>query len=83
LTARSLVLYGTSACHLCDVAESILLPWVVSGTQVELVDVSAQDALVAQFGARIPVLQREDGSCLYWPFDVSRVEQFLSNVVIS
>lgn len=73
------MLYGTSACHLCEQAEAILLPWVAQGMTVALVDIAEDDRLFDQFSVLIPVLQREDGKCLSWPFDRLLIEQFLSN----
>ena len=66
-----LTLYGTRGCHLCDVAEGLLrqasaaraLDWVY-------VDIALDDALVAAYGERIPVLRHADGRELGWPFSL-------------
>jgi hypothetical protein len=77
---RALVLYGTSACHLCEQAEQLLLPWVGLGWQVEWVDIADDDALLERFGVSIPVLQRTDDVQLAWPFDAETIALFLKQV---
>lgn len=72
-------LFGTPGCHLCEVAEGVLMPFVEHGLLVELVDIAESGALVERYGLRIPVLRRIDtGQELDWPFDDSeRVAAFL------
>lgn len=78
---RELVLYGTSGCHLCDLAEQELLNWVVQGWEVELVDIAEDDELLDRFSLTIPVLQHNaSGRLLNWPFDAEVLHTFLSAV---
>lgn len=77
-------LYGTSACHLCEVAEA-LLAQVLAGfdearqPQIELIDIADSDALIARYGTRIPVLHRlGDGVELDWPFDAGQAQRLLA-----
>lgn len=77
-------LYGTSACHLCELAES-LLAQVLAGfseaqrPRIELVDIADSDALIERYGIRIPVLRREgDELELGWPFDAQQARLLLS-----
>ncbi len=70
----NLVLYGTSACHLCELAEDLLRE---SGRDFELVDIAGSDALFERYGVTIPVLRRDDGQELNWPFDAVALAQFL------
>lgn len=77
------ILYGTSACHLCEVAEA-LLAQVLAGfgaaeqPQIELIDVADSDALIERYGTRIPVLRRVgDGVELDWPFDALQAQRLL------
>ncbi len=70
----NLVLYGTSACHLCELAEDLLRE---SGRDFELVDIAGSDALFERYGVTIPVLRRDDGQELNWPFDAEALAQFL------
>ncbi|WP_339476573.1 MULTISPECIES: glutaredoxin family protein [unclassified Pseudomonas] len=65
-------LFGTLGCHLCEVAEGVLMPFVEHGLLVELVDIAEKEALFEAYGRRIPVLRRIDtGAELDWPFDDS------------
>lgn len=71
-------LFGTLGCHLCEVAEAILMPFVDHGLLVELVDIAESDALFERYGLAIPVLRRRDNAAeLPWPFDAEQVAAFL------
>lgn len=71
-------LFGTLGCHLCEVAEAVLLPFVEHGLLVELVDIVENEAWVDQYALRIPVLRRTDnGAELDWPFEAEQVVSFL------
>ncbi|MBT2294412.1 MULTISPECIES: glutaredoxin family protein [Pseudomonas] len=72
-------LFGTVGCHLCEVAESVLMSFVEHGLLVELVDIAESEDLSERYGLRIPVLRRVDnGAELDWPFDdPDRVADFL------
>ncbi|RMO19804.1 hypothetical protein ALQ47_02549 [Pseudomonas cichorii] len=73
-------LFGTLGCHLCEVAEAILLPLVEHGLLVELVDIAENEAFFEDYSLRIPVLRRIDtGAELDWPFDSEQVAFFLSH----
>ncbi|WAB99646.1 MULTISPECIES: glutaredoxin family protein [Pseudomonas] len=72
-------LFGTVGCHLCEVAESVLMPFVDHGLLVELVDIADSEALFERYGLIIPVLRRCDTSAeLHWPFDPEQVVAFLA-----
>lgn len=71
-------LFGTLGCHLCEVAEAMLMPLVDHGLLVELVDIADDETLYDAYGLRIPVLRRADTRAeLDWPFDVEQVVAFL------
>ena len=71
-------LFGTLGCHLCEVAEALLMPFVEHGLLVELVDIAEREDWVEQYGLRIPVLRRSDtGSERNWPFEAEQVASFL------
>lgn len=71
-------LFGTLGCHLCEVAEALLMPFVEQGLLVELVDISEREDWVERYGVKIPVLRRCDtGTELNWPFDAEQVMDFL------
>ena len=70
-------LLGTTGCHLCEVAEKIakkIAP--VLGYGINYVDIASDDALIEQYGIRIPVLRLADQE-LGWPFDESQLIQWL------
>lgn len=76
----SLILYGTSACHLCELAEEQLDSLRERGYAVAYrkVDIAADDDLLARYGIRIPVVQRApDGRELDWPFEPADILQLL------
>ena len=71
-------LFGTLGCHLCELAEDVLMPLVEHGLMVELVDIAEHESMVEAYGLRIPVLRRVDTSAeLDWPFDANQVVAFL------
>ncbi len=71
-------LLGTLGCHLCEVAEEILMPFVEHGLLVELIDIAEREDLVERYGLSIPVLRRCDtGEELNWPFDADQIAGFL------
>jgi hypothetical protein len=75
-TAPVFALYGTSACHLCDEAMSILGQL---GCTFVYVDIACEDAKFDEYAMRIPVLRRIDsGAELGWPFDPLAVLAFIS-----
>ena len=72
-----LTLYSTSHCHLCELAHALLLPMVTKFT-LEIIDIAEDEALLAQYGTRIPVLHRQDTKAeLNWPFAEDDIRDFL------
>jgi hypothetical protein len=73
------ILYGTSACHLCEQAEALLQQAAREGLTGDFlkVDISDSEDLMAQYGVRIPVLKRRDGAELGWPFGPAELTAFL------
>ncbi|MDZ4298099.1 MAG: glutaredoxin family protein [Moraxellaceae bacterium] len=73
----SLVLLGTSACHLCEQAQAFLVQAnSARALSWQLKDIALDDALVERYGERIPVLLRDDGAELNWPFSLLDVLRF-------
>jgi hypothetical protein len=71
-----LLLYGTSACHLCDEAKALL---GAAGAVADVVDIAHDERLLERYGMRIPVLRRQDsGTELDWPFDAAALRRFLA-----
>lgn len=78
---QELELYGTSACHLCEVAEAMLATLLVQEDtwRIELIDIADNDASLERYALKIPMLRRVvDGRELAWPFDATSVRQFLA-----
>lgn len=78
--AAGLILYGTSACHLCDVAAEMLDYYSENDSTIayEKVDISESDELYECYGVRIPVLRRRDELELGWPFSLEELKAFLA-----
>ena len=78
LLEADLILFSTSACHLCEEAERLLQPWVNAGLRVAVEDISESDELFDRYGLSIPVLRRCDtGAELNWPFDQAKIGRFI------
>ncbi|MFQ3211844.1 MAG: hypothetical protein ACI9AH_001285 [Oceanospirillaceae bacterium] len=75
---RQLQLLGTSGCHLCDLAEALLVHCLdLSQVEVELIDIADNDELIELYGVKIPVLCcPESQKVLCWPFDELAVNSF-------
>lgn len=75
-------LYGTSGCHLCEVAEQLLAHCIdFQRFEVELIDIAESDEMIERFGVRIPVLEDAcSGRTLDWPFDAAQVAGFMAVV---
>ncbi|MDO8416178.1 MAG: glutaredoxin family protein [Agitococcus sp.] len=66
-----LTLYGTKGCHLCDEAEVLLTQAQMAvAFQWQYIDIALDDNLVKKYGIRIPVLEKETGQLLNWPFSL-------------
>ena len=81
LRASGLTLYGTTACHLCELAEQILQYHHENIAQLSYAkkDISESDELFLRYGVRIPVLRRADGEELGWPFNAMQLGSFLES----
>ncbi len=74
-----LFFYTTSQCHLCELAEALLVNTPMQApVPVDVVDIAQSEELVQRYGTRIPVLRRSDtGQELDWPFDRDQLLTFL------
>ncbi len=65
-----LQLFSTLGCHLCEQAEAMLIATLPADAyELEVVEISNSDALMAAYGVRIPVLRRTDTDVeIGWPF---------------
>lgn len=75
-----LLFFTTAQCHLCEVAEALLINTPLpEPIPVEAVDIAQSESLVNTYGERIPVLRRNDtGAELDWPFDQNQLLAFLA-----
>ncbi|WP_430461983.1 glutaredoxin family protein [Thalassolituus sp. LLYu03] len=79
----ALVLFGTEACHLCELAQTVLMECAASiPCDVFLEDISESEALVDRYGSRIPVLLHEESQReLQWPFTHDDLLEFIRPIV--
>ena len=70
-------LYTTLGCHLCSQLEALLSELSSEPVTLEHVEISEDDALMARFGVRIPVLADEQGEELDRGFDPARLAAWL------
>ncbi|MCV6589929.1 MAG: glutaredoxin family protein [Marinobacterium sp.] len=78
---KTLVLMTTAGCHLCEVAEQLIVETLTTGCVVEAQDIAESDALIDQYGIRIPVLVCEQsGVELGWPFDQTQLAEFIAQL---
>ena len=79
-TSRTLILYSTPACHLCERAIELLRSMPeLSQLTVDEVDISCDAPLLERYGRRIPVLARAtSGRELDWPFNADDVIEWLA-----
>jgi len=71
-------LYSTDGCHLCDMAYE-QVSQLEHTDKVSVVDIVNNDALVVDYGIRIPVIKHvSSGEELGWPFDVTQLAEFIS-----
>lgn len=77
------MLFGTSGCHLCEQAESIINACLQDGLSIEHVDIAEQEQWQGQYAIRIPVLfHPETRRELGWPFDQAAVKDFIDSLAV-
>ena len=75
-----LVLLGTTACHLCEDAET-LIKETLPNVKVEIIDIAEQEQWQALYALRIPVLLDLDSQKeLAWRFTEDDVRKFIKGV---
>ena len=77
-STANFILYGTSACHLCELAEEMIAALRTAGCEISVakVDISDSDELMLSYGVRIPVLRHPNGRELGWPFSAEQLLAF-------
>ena len=75
---KSLTLYSTDGCHLCENAQRLLLSMPeLRRVTLDVVDIVGDEALFARYGTTIPVLSTSVKE-LAWPFNADDVLRLLS-----
>lgn len=71
--------FSTSHCHLCELAEDILLVVTQqSGIEYQVIEIADSDVLLDLYGVRIPVIKRLDTKAeIGWPFTTDDLVRFL------
>lgn len=81
MTQAQLILFGTSGCHLCELAEALIekeCRMREGALALCLTEIADQAVLMSRYGVRVPVLRRSDtGAELDWPFDAHALQVFL------
>lgn len=74
----TLILYGTDFCQLCDEALDVV-EQALDGKQyqLEIVDISTSDELMAKYAYTIPVLRLANAE-LGWPFSCDDILSFVA-----
>jgi len=73
-----LILYGTDFCQLCDEALEVVEQALEGRSyQLEVVDISTSDELMAKYAYTIPVLRLENAE-LGWPFSSCDILSFVT-----
>ncbi len=73
---KQLYLYSTSHCHLCELAYAFVVQ--LPDIALEVIEIADNEALLAQYGLRIPVLQMQNTKAeLDWPFSEVDLREFL------
>lgn len=82
---RELELMGTLGCHLCEVAEQLIVAEVdMQACAIYQVDIADEDALMEKYALTIPVLvDVNTGMELSWPFDAEQLNGFLNSLPAS
>lgn len=84
---QKLLLYTTSGCHLCELAENMLNTLAREGRcSWQPVEISDDDRLIEVYGIRIPVIRKmseneQDHNEIAWPFSLPELREWLTSTV--
>ncbi len=78
---KTLYLYTTLGCHLCEQAQAMVEPLLPEyGFSIQAIDIADSGDLIERYGVRIPVLFRPDKQQeLGWPFDTAQLRLLLTD----
>jgi hypothetical protein len=74
---RSVVLYERAGCHLCDEVR-VLLDEVLGEGGYERIDIETDDALILQYGFRVPVVSVDGVDRLEAPMTEGELRSLLA-----
>lgn len=74
----SLTLLSRPGCHLCDEMLAELEPLIAGKAEVDIVDISEDNALSARYGLAIPVLKHGDRELCRYRLDQDRLASLLA-----
>lgn len=79
---RNLILLGTEGCHLCEVAEQLLVTSLSAEYfSVEVADIVDEEDWLTLYAEKIPVLlDEQSGAALCWPFGQEQLMGFLQDL---
>lgn len=82
---KTIQLFSTPGCHLCEMAKEILFPLLDHyALYLEEIDIAESDELIERYGVRIPVVKfPEHTEDLGWPFDAAQARSFITKFVVS
>lgn len=72
-----LSIYTTLGCHLCAQLEALVVTLANQEVALTRIEISEDDALLARYGTRIPVLLDDQGVELDRGFDLERLSAWL------
>lgn len=77
---KTLLLYTTEGCHLCEKAEQQLEFLRQQGiVDWEPVEISESDELIESYGIRVPVVgEKGGGREIGWPFELGQLHQWVN-----
>jgi glutaredoxin-like protein DUF836 len=68
------ILYTTAGCHLCELAEDLLLQANLSSPlTINYTEIGDDDKLVEKYGTTIPIVEFTNGHQLNWPFTLDEI----------
>lgn len=70
------LLYTRRGCHLCEEAEDLVAAWLLP---VDVVDVDGDTDALQAYGAKVPVLLRDDTVVMEGRFDERRLAAMLTS----
>ncbi len=79
---KTLFLYTTLGCHLCEKAKALAWPLLqYHGYRLQEIEIADDNFLLEEYALRIPVMRIEHGTTeLGWPFDQQALEEYLQSV---